>query len=435
MTTKLGWHSLGTTFDCPCGETHRLPIEVCHVGEDAALRLAEFARQRCGTSCLIVSDENTRRAGGEALLSALSAAGIHVSEQVYGTAPLEATETRAKEVAQRGADADFFVGNGAGTLCDLAKYAGDVHKRPALLYPTAASMNGYTSSIVALKVRGLKRTLPCAPAIGVFADPQVVATAPPRMTAAGVGDFLSKASSSADWRASNILRGCYFCHRPREFSEEVQGRILDMAPRIGQGDPEAIGVVLEGLMLTGLGMVVAGSSAPASGGEHLISHYLDMKRALYHTTNDLHGAQVGVGTIYALELWERVLELDPAGIDVDALVAQHPTENEIHAWIEADWGSVADEVQAQWNQKSLGPDGLRAELERFRQQLPELREALAEDLLPSKVVAEAIRLSGGPVTPEELHAPVEEYRKAQQRARFLRNRFTVLDLAAELGLA
>ena len=435
MIERLGWHSLNTSFQCPCGVTHNLPIEVCHVGVDAAERMAEFARERCGHTCLVLADQNTRQAAGDAPLSALSAAGKHVTEHVFPGAPFEATEALAKQVAEWGASADFFVAIGTGTLCDLAKYAGDKHHRPVLSYATAASMNGYTSAIVALKVRGLKRTLPCAPVIGAFANPEVVATAPQRMTAAGVGDFLSKTSSSADWRASNILRDCYYCPRPREFSEEIQGRIIDAAPRVGKGDPEAIGLVLEGLLLTGLGMVVAGSSAPASGGEHLLSHYLDMKHALYDTPSDLHGTQVGVGTVYALSLWEQVLAQDPDALDLDALVARHPTEETIRDWIEDDWGPVAPEVLAQWLEKSLSPQGLRAELERIKTQLWQLRALLAEDLLPAATVAQAIEQAGGPVQPEGLEAPIEEYRNAQRRARFLRNRFTVLDLAAELGVA
>ncbi len=432
MTVKLGWGSLGSSFECACGETHKVPVELCHVGSDAAERLAAFARERCGASCLVVSDENTRQAAGDGLISALSAAGKDIAERIYPGELFEATLQLAQEVADLGTAADFFVAIGSGTLCDLAKYAGDAHGRPVLLYPTAASMNGYTSSIVALKVRGLKRTLLCAPALGVFADLEVVATAPARMTAAGVGDFLSKAPSLADWRAANILRGCYYCPRPREFGEEIQERILAASASVGQGEPEAIGMVLEGLLLTGLAMVVAGSSAPASGGEHLISHYLDMKHALYNTPNDLHGAQVGVATVYALDLWQQVLALDHAALELDRLVARQPSEEQIRAWVENDWGPVAPEVLAQWCEKALNPEQLRAELERFQARLPELQDALREDLLPAATVAQAIEQAGGPAKPQDLNAPLEEYQKAQRFARFLRNRFTILDLAAEL---
>lgn len=432
---KLGWHTLGTSFDCPCGIRHELPIETCHVGEGAALELAKFSRDRCGSAVLVVSDENTFRAGGEPVVKALRDAGKRVLAQRYPGTPFEATGERAEETAAAGKDIDFYVAIGSGTVSDLAKYAGSVQKKPVLLFPTAASMNGYTSGITALKIRGLKRTQPCRPVTGIFANPEVIATAPQRMLAAGVADFLSKCSSAADWRASHLLRGDYYCHRPREFNEGIQERLFAAAEAVGRAEPEAVQLVMEALLLSGFGMVIAGSSAPASGGEHLISHYLDMKHALYGTENDLHGTQVGVGTVHALGLWEKVLALKPGDVDVHALANAHPSPEQVRDCVMADWGpQVGEEVWAQWTQKALSREKLCEELERFKNMLQELRAALAEDLQPAAVVAKCIETSGGPASPEGMHAPMEEFQKALKAARYLRNRFTILDLAAELGI-
>lgn len=413
---------------------HELPIEACHVGTDAAEALAKFAQGRCGERCLVVSDLNTRAAGGDKPLSMLGLVHKKIAEKVF-PGDVEATEETAHETGLAGLDCDFYVAIGAGTVSDLAKSAGSRQNKPVLLYPTAASMNGYTSGIVALKVRGLKSTLPCQPATGVFADPEVAATAPQRMTAAGVADFLSKCSSASDWRAGHMLRGGYFCSRPREFNEGIQEQLFANAPAIGRGEPAGLKLVLDALLLSGFGMVVAGSSAPASGGEHLISHYLDMKHALYGVSNDLHGTQVGVATVYTLGLWERVLAMDTRAIDPAALADLHPSNETIRAWILEDWGpQVGEEVWKQWQQKAQGKKALRAEIERFRDLLPEMRAALSLDLQPAAIVARCIEESGGPTTPEGLTAPVEEFRNAQERSRFIRNRVTVLDIAAELGI-
>lgn len=434
--SRLGWHSLGTEFACTCGETHRLPIEACAVGPDAAARMAAFAGERCGRVGFVIADPNTRAAAGDGPVRGLRDAGKQIEEIVYEDAHLDATQEAGDALVRRSGDADFYVAIGSGTLSDLAKYAGDVRKKPVLLYPTAASMNGYTSAIVALKVKGLKRTLPCRPAVGIFANPEVAATAPRAMAAAGVGDYLSKCSSSTDWRAAHLLRGGYFCERPREFFEGTQERLLEAAPGVGRGEAEAVGAVLEALLLSGLSMVVAGSSAPASGGEHLISHYLDMKSALYGTANDLHGTQVGVATVYCLGLWERVLALEPEALDAEALVSKQPSEAEVRALIHEDWGAeVGAEVQAQWDQKGLSADALVAEIGAFKELLRTRRAELGCDLLPAARVAEAIQAAGGPVNAEAMGASVTEYDKALRRARYLRNRFTILDLAAELGLA
>jgi len=431
----LGWHSLGTTFDCTCGERHSLPIERCSIGPTAATELAEFGRERCGSSCLVVADKNTLEASTNQVQIALRNVGIVVNEKIYPGQPFEATEEQAEVVAAAGRDCAFYVAVGSGTLSDLAKDAASKQGKPVLLYPTAASMNGYTSAIVALKVRGLKRTLPCSPALGVFADPAVIATAPQRMAAAGVADFLSKCSSAADWRAAHLLRGGYYCDRPREFNDGIQERIFQQADAIGRGETDAIHLVMEALLLSGFGMVIAGSSAPASGGEHLISHYLDMKHALYNTGQDLHGAQVGVATIYTLKLWENVLALDPDSLDPSALLNGQPQEEAIEAAIFADWGEeVGAEVLDQWKQKRLEPEDFVKEIETFRAMHGRLREEARRELQPADSVAACIKACGGPTTPEELTVSLAEYHNGQARARYLRNRFTILDLAAELGL-
>lgn len=432
----LGWHTLGTAFDCECGQRHALPIERCTIGPDAAVALATFARDKGLKTCLVVADENTLAAAQNRVHDALGDVGITVVSTTYPAEAFEATQERADEVAEAGQEVDGYIAIGSGTLCDLAKDAGSKQRKPVLLYPTAASMNGYTSAIVALKVRGLKRTLPCTPALGVFADPDVVATAPQAMAAAGVADFLSKCSSAADWRACHLLRGGYYCDRPREFNDGIQERLFREAKTIGAGDPAGIHLVMEALLLSGFGMVIAGSSAPASGGEHLISHYLDMKHALYNTGQDLHGAQVGVATIYTLGLWERILQLDPESLDGEALWRAQTDEARIEAAIASDWGeTVGAEVRAQWHEKRLDREAFLAEIEALKSQLPRLRDEARKELQPAATVAACIQAAGGPITAEELRVSTAEYENGQARARYLRNRFTVLDLAAELDLA
>lgn len=415
---------------------NEVPVEVCYVGEQAAEELGAFARRRCGAVGLVVSDANTRAAAGDAPFRALRDAGKTLLEKTYGAEPLDATQELADEVAACGVEADFYVAIGSGSLCDLAKSAGSAQNKPVLLYATAASMNGYTSGIVALKVRGLKRTLPCKPAEAVFADPRVIAAAPQRMTAAGVADFLSKCSSSADWLAGHMIRGGFYTDRPRRIVGDIQNRLFEEATRVGRGEPEAAALALEALLLSGFGMIVAGSSAPASGGEHLISHYIDMKHALHGCGHDLHGTQVGVATVYTLRLWEQVLALAPEDIDAAALAEAHLSQEVIRETVFSDWGAaVGEEVWAQWCEKALTREQLEAEIRLIAAKLPELRQALAQDLVPAAVVARCIEDCGGPSAPEGLDAPLQEFENGCRHSRYLRNRFTILDLAAELGIA
>lgn len=139
--------------------------------------------------------------------------------------------------------------------------------------------------------------------------------------------------------------------------------------------------------------------------------------------------------MYCLRLWEKVLDVEPNTIDIEACIAAQPSAEQIDAWIEGDWGAaVAQEVREQWKQKVRDADVIRAELKKFCTGLDELRTLLSHDLLPSCTVEKAILDAGGPVTPEDMLASTAEYYNALKRARFIRNRFTILDLAAELNV-
>jgi glycerol-1-phosphate dehydrogenase [NAD(P)+] len=425
MKTKNSNPALQRAMD----STPDLPIRTIHVGTDAAARLAAFVD---AGPVLVVSDEQTREASS-LIFSALSSRSI--TEHVYPADGFDGTGALAENLTTILPDAAWIVGVGSGTVCDLAKYAGHLMGVPVALYGTAASMNGYTSGIAALKVRGLKRTLPCTPASGVFADPAVLAAAPQKMAAAGLADFLSKCSACADWRAANLLRGETFREDALQFYEGLVDRVIEDAPKIGEGDPVATAFLMEALLLSGLSMLVAGSSSPASGGEHLISHYIDMKSALNGTSHDLHGAQVGVATVHCLRLWEQVIALDPAQVDAAACAKTQPRDAEIRSRIIETWGDdISAEVLEQWAKKSRDSDGIQAEIERFCDQHATLTRAVAQDVLPAATVEAAIAAAGGPTRPEALNASIDDYNAALENARFIRSRFTVLDLAAELRI-
>ena len=85
-----GWDSLDSTFDCECGQTHSIPIKVCHTGPDAAEKLVRFAKDNFSGPCLLVSDETTREIGEKKFVPLLRDAGFDITERVF-PADIEAT--------------------------------------------------------------------------------------------------------------------------------------------------------------------------------------------------------------------------------------------------------------------------------------------------------------------------------------------------------
>jgi glycerol-1-phosphate dehydrogenase [NAD(P)+] len=100
-----------------------------------------------------------------------------------------------------------------------------------------------------------------------------------------VGDLVSKLTATADWKLSFHATG----EAVDDFAALLSdATVFQFAGRPAR-DEEGVRLLGTALMLNGIAMEIAGSSRPASGAEHLISHALDQISARPR----LHGLQVG----------------------------------------------------------------------------------------------------------------------------------------------
>jgi glycerol-1-phosphate dehydrogenase [NAD(P)+] len=140
--------------------------------------------------------------------------------------------------------------------------------------------------------------------------------------------------------------------------------------------------LIEGLVMSGLAMQAAASSRPASGAEHQFSHLWEMEGLGHDDDPPLsHGFKVGVGSLAIASLYERVLERDLRGLDVDELRDAWPDRNEVvrrvreaHATPGLDEAAVTESLE-----KYVTPDKLAQRLELLRECWPDLRKRLRED--------------------------------------------------------
>jgi len=299
---------------------------------------------------------------------------------------------------------------------------------------TAPSMNGYTSAIAAVMSKGVKRTVECHQPLAVIADLDILCRAPGDLVAAGLGDLESKPTASADFRLAGFVRGDYYCPAPEKVVLNAEARVAEAAAAIGKLEPEAIALLTEALLLSGISMKLAGTSSPASGGEHLISHFWDMTAPDEDRVEGWHGAQVGVATIVTASLYESLRELDPAGLDVERLVAAQTPKETLLERVGERHGRRAGEVAREFSKKLLDADELRDELGRIIGGWDELWAELQKTLRPSSEVRAILSAAGAPVSMKELGLTPGHLQRAYPAAREIRGRFTVLDLAAELGV-
>lgn len=433
---------LGTKQPCACGRTHAVPIRQVLVGPGVIDRLPEvLAQVDLVGHCLLVADPTTYEVAGGQAWSIIEQAGRGGDTLVLSPQPgqqhLEATEEAAEEVRRRATRADYLIAVGSGTISDIVKLAATRLHIPYVVVATAPSMTGYSSALAAVLSGGIKRALLAEPPVAIVADLDILAAAPPIMIAAGVSDLISRSLSSADWKLSSLLTGTYFCEMPVSVIAEADQYCRDHLAPMGHSQPEAIAVLSAGLILAGMSITMAQTSSPGSGGGHLISHYWDMTAPAYGRPRALHGCQVGVGDLVCFTLYEKLQHyLDK--VDVNHIIADRPHRDETTAVVEHFAPLIgvgpAAHLAAETADKHCDDDSLRRRLEVIMSDPSAFWAQLAPLLTPLAEARRLLEAAKAPTTIKQLGIAPDELTNAFRYARYIRARYTVLDLASDLGL-
>lgn len=194
-------------------------------------------------------------------------------------------EQAARRLGELPESSQAIVGMGGGKALDTAKYIAFLARRPYYAVPTSLSNDGFCSPQSSLTFEGRRRSLAARLPSGVIIDTEVCLRAPLPLWWSGVGDLVAKITAIYDWKLA--------FHAKQETVNDLAALLSDATVRQFMSRPERDleGMRLLGtsLMLNGIAMEIGGTSRPASGSEHLLSHALDQ----LSETPRLHGLQVG----------------------------------------------------------------------------------------------------------------------------------------------
>jgi glycerol-1-phosphate dehydrogenase [NAD(P)+] len=417
---------------CGCGLDHRVETRAIHIAPGILAGLANLIPRARRGSVLLLADPDTFEAAGSLSATVLRRGGWKVREAILRKRPHADDRTIDELRAKLDFEPSRIVAVGSGTIGDLGKALAAETGVPLATVGTAASMNGYTSAIAALTVAGLKVTIP-APAPDVLVlDTEVLAGAPNRLTRAGFGDLCSKPVSGADWVVSHRIRGDPLCRAALSLADEAVKSARASATGIGRGDPEAVSELAEALVVSGLSMAMVGSSSPASGGEHLISHYLDISADGWRREPWLHGEQVAVGTRASLALYRRLAKVPaPDGNHGEALPEETPEElASLHGHLSP---KALESVLAEAHAKANSPPNRSDRRRRLARDWEELWSDLREQLALAEGLEEDLVAACVPSTFVSIEVDRARAGKVLSVARHMRNRYTVLDMVADMG--
>lgn len=428
---------------CPvCGRKHPVPFGAIQIGRGAIDAVPSLARSILGSlprRPVVVYDQAIESIIQPLIIDRLRGLGLLVEPYAMRGEPghlLDSGVINGNQAAgEIGPSADLLIAAGSGVISDLTKWIATRLDKPFIVCGTAPSMNGYTSITATITENDIKISKFLNPADAVVLDVDILKDAPMPMIHAGVGDLAARAICNADWKLSELLRGTYFCPLPFWMTTDNEARYLAAAPGIGRRDPEAIALLSEAILLSGLSMtILEGETSPSSGAEHVLSHFWDLLVHLRGLPKNFHGTQVGVGTIIMLNAYQYLREVNPARIDPQKLLRERPSLEEIEAENRALYGDKAGSFNEVARKKRIPDNEVSGYVRSILDRWDSIWEALSPYAAPVERIRVPFEQAGVPYRLDAIHRTREEAREALLHGSHYRPRYTILDLFWELGL-
>lgn len=280
----------------------QMPRDVI-AGHDALLQLPNVITDLGITGpLLLLSGNTTMKTVGSKVLSLLE--GREVVSAIVGEINYE--EIGRIEDLARDAGIVLIIAVGGGRVIDTAKVVSYNLDIQFVSVPTAASHDGIASSRASVMTDDGNVSVATHPPLAIVADTGILAGAPHRLMAAGYADMVANYTAVLDWDLSKTKTGEQISEYAMTLSMITAELMVENAEKIKAFDENAAWIVVKALFASGVAMSIAGSSRPASGGEHKFAHMLER----LVPGKVLHGEACGVGTIISMIMhggdWQKI---------------------------------------------------------------------------------------------------------------------------------
>lgn len=414
---------LGVKRLCVCGAEHKVPIEKIVIDENMLQLLTEYLIEQSYFRVLLVADSNTYAAFGKQVFECLSGVDTVDPSKILLSScdllPDEIAVAAVRDQISRSA-IDVVLAVGSGVINDIARYASFLDDIPYIVVPTAASMDGYASSVAAMQFQGVKVTFPTQTPKAIFVHPAILAAAPFELIQAGFGDVIGKITSLLDWKLSNILFEEPFCTTCYEMVLEPLKYCIDHSEELRHRQQDAVQMLFIGLINAGVAMAMIGNSRPCSGSEHHCSHYWDLLAFQNKRPHMSHGLQVGYATRWTIRFYQLLADLE----EIISPAEPRLTVDE-ECTIREFYQDGAEEIMTVFRDKQ------KWYLEHHGDFLVKDMRLLLAKLEPEwsllTSAGAAILRMELPSLPESLHLDVSMLRQTFLHARELRARYTIFD--------
>ncbi len=306
-------------FACNCDrKKHCAPLEKYEISSGAINKIPNILASY--KKIYVVCDANTYEVAGEQVENVLKESNIHYNSYVFKNFPvLPNAESIGKvllnfedlnkksNIFEYSTKPDFILAVGSGTINDICRITSYRLGIPYGVVATAPSMDGYASAGSPILHDGTKSTVQGTTPKYIIADLDVLKDAPFKMMLAGIGDMFGKYTGMLDWELARDYTGEYFCDKIGGDVIDATNKCLENGYKLLDRSKECIKNIMDGLLVTGLGMAFTGNSRPASGSEHIVAHAWELFDIEDGNNPQLHGLEVCEATRLIAIMYKMLL--------------------------------------------------------------------------------------------------------------------------------